>query len=107
VCACFVLVRFFSAPASARLYKPSPIEDVDELDHLLVTGEEAARTGFPVAPCVWGASRFPEPPPLLNKRGALNKSDCGPPPPPPPPPGPPGPPTQVGRLKDATSGLLV
>ena len=83
------------AAGSARLYKPAPVEEVDGLTHLLVTGEEARRTGFPPAPCTWGTPRFAKPPPLLNQAGVLNKTECGPAPPPAPPapPTPPSPPS--------------
>ena len=63
---------------SMRLYKPAPVEEVDGLDALLVTGQEAKTGGFPTATCEWGAASKPSPP-LLNKRGALNKTDCPPP----------------------------
>ena len=82
--------------AARRLYKPSPVEPVDGLDHLLVTGEEARRTGFPAATCTWAPPRFRKPPPLVNKAGVLTKSDCGPAPSPPGPPSPPSPPPPPG-----------
>lgn len=98
------------APAASRVYKQSPTEEVDGLDHLLVTGYEANSTGFPNAACVWNKPRpGPMPAKLVNRAGALNKSDCGtpsptpgpptppkPPAPPPPSPGPPIPPGTCG-----------
>ena len=93
------------ASGARRLYKPSPIEEVDGLDHLLVTGEEARRTGFPVAPCAWGSSQFDEPPPLINRAGVLNTSVCGPVPPPPGPSPPPAPPIPHGACGPEHAGM--
>ena len=59
------------SPSSARLYKPSPVEEVDALDHLLVTGEEARRAGMPVASCTMSNAPFKQPLPLMNERGVF------------------------------------
>ena len=64
-------------PGGYALFKPAPVEEVDGLDALLVTGKEAHSSGFPVAKCHWGAARD-EPAPLLNKLGVLNKTNCHP-----------------------------
>ena len=72
-------------PGGFALYKPAPVEQIDDLDVLLVTGKEAHSTGFPVATCTWGPARD-EPAPLLNKIGVLNKTDCTPAPTPAPMP---------------------
>jgi hypothetical protein len=91
------------APAASRVYKQSPVEEVDGLDQLLVTGYEANLTGFPDATCVWSKPRAnPLPTKLMNTPGALRKTDCQTPSPPPgpappkPPPAPPGPPIPPG-----------
>lgn len=83
-------------PAPRRLYKASPAEEVDGLDHLLVMGAEARRSGMPEASCTFGASEFQKPPMLANTRGTLNTTDCAPSPAPSPIPPSPAPPVPSG-----------
>jgi hypothetical protein len=82
-------------PGSTTYFKPRPIEEVTSISKLLVAGKEVAMSGFPAAPCIWGAAAHKPPPPLLNKRGVLNTTQCPPKPKPKPKPTPATKPTPV------------
>lgn len=56
-------------------YKGSPVEEVDNITQLHVTGHECHQSGFPPATCNFG-NTFEKPPPLHNKFGVFGKPGC-------------------------------